>query len=275
MLGPCFPVAQAAFSAVVKPFHHLVHYVLRAGIGHHAALHPAGAAIPHASSISMACAQAPGGLLPAGPIPGALSPAYASNVGDAGNGAAFGPASAGGSGAAAPGVGGLGGGLSGLGSFGAGSSGLGSVGVGSVGAGSLAGTAGFLAGAALLAGGLAMAALTAAPTASEQSTAQQAATADMAHPLPFIAAPLLAALAIAAPTTAMALLPGNAQDTSTPATVTLGAAAPGAASVSGATASGAAPASSQVGVPEPASLTLLGAGLAVTWAVRRRTIRRR
>ena len=254
MLGPCFPVAQAAISAVVKPFHHLVHHVLHAGIGHHlhhAAAHPglAGAAVPHASGISMTCAHAPGGVLPAGPVPGALGPAYASGVGNAGNSTAFGPASAGGPGAAASG----GGGLSGF---------------GGPGVGSLAGTAGSLAGAVLLAGGLAMAALTAGPAASERSTARQAAAPDMAQPLPFITAPLLAALVIATPAAATALLPGNAQDTSTPAPVMLGTAAPGAASASGAAGAG-----SQVSVPEPASLMLLGAGLAATWAARRRTSR--
>jgi len=269
MLGPCFPMMQATMRIVARPFHHVVHHLTRSGIGHqlhHTALHPglAGTAGPQAGGVSMTCVQAPGGLLPAGPVPSAAgsahaTSAYASNVGNAGNGAAFGPASSSSMTAA------LGGGVLG--------SSLSS-------SGGLAGSVGPLASAALLAVGLAMAASSAATTAPDQPALQQFAAADRVQPLPFIAAPILAApvLAVLAapaaaiPVAAMAPLPGRASGATTP-DATPGTRIPDTPAPSGVMMPDATTPSTRTSVP--ASLALLGIGVAATWAARRQSSRRR
>ena len=277
MLGSCYPVAQAALAAVARPFRYVVHHVPLRGIGHHAhnaAAQPglAGAASSHAGTMPLMCAQAPGGLLPAGPIPGAYGPAYASGVGSVGNAAATGSAIDGGIGSAAAGGGASGGGL--------------------LGGGSLVGSVGALTSAALLASGLALAALPAATAASDQLAAQPGALADMMQPLPFIAAPSMPPPAA----TASAMMPASngapdmtpdtiipdaaTPDAATPDAATPGAATPGVAAIAdaapGATGAFEAAASNvPTSVPEPASLALLGIGAAATWASRRRPGRRR
>lgn len=268
MLGSCFPMMQAATRMVARPLHHVAHHLTRGGVGHqlhHAAVHPglAGTAGPQAGGVSTMCVQAPGGLLPAGPVPSVAGPvratsAYASNLGDAGNGAAFGPASA----SLAPGssvMAALGGGVLG--------SSLSS-------SGGLAGSVGPLASAALLAAGLAVAAFSAATTAPGQPALQQFAAADRAQPLPFIAAPVLAApvpaaLAVATPVAAMVPLPSSAPGATTPDTT------PGARTPDTTAPAGAMMPSTRTSVPEPASLVLLGVGAAATWAARRQSSRRR
>ena len=246
---------------MARLFRHAAHHVPLRGIGRHihdAAAHSglAGAASPQAGAMPLMCAQAPGGLLPLGPIPGAYGPAYASGVGGAGNGVATGGWL--GSAAAAGGV--SGGGLPG--------------------GGGLAGSFGALASTVLLAGALALAALPAATTASDQLAAQQSALADMMQPLPFIAAPFIPLLAA----TASAMMPAStgASDM-TPDSITPGAVTPGVAALAdpaladpapGATAAFAVAAPNDpTSVPEPASLALLGIAAAATWATRRRPSR--
>ena len=72
MLGPCYPVANAVVGAAARPFRHVVRHFTNYGVGrhaHHAAAHHGAvpAAVPQAGGASVACAPAPGGVLPAGP----------------------------------------------------------------------------------------------------------------------------------------------------------------------------------------------------------------
>ena len=242
MLGPCIPIAKATLGAMVRSFRHVMHHVPLRGIGRH--IHrPAGhsllatAASPHAGVPPLMCTMAPGSLLPIGPILGADDAAYTSGVGSIGNGAAADGLLAG---------------------------------------GGLAGSIGALTSAALLASGLAVAFLPTATTASHRPAVQRDALADTMQPLPFIAAPNVPLLA--ATGSAMPPVFTGAPDVRT-ASIS-GAAVPGVAAFDDAAlgATGAYdpvvpfdPAASNVptSVPEPASIALLGIGVAVTCATRR------
>ncbi len=89
MLGPCYPIAQAALGAVARPLRHIARHWAGHGVGHgahHPPVHHAALphiAAPHAAGPAIMCARMPG-LLPAGP----LSAAPASPVG---SGAIAGP----------------------------------------------------------------------------------------------------------------------------------------------------------------------------------------
>jgi hypothetical protein len=230
VLGPCYPVAKAVLSAVAKPFHHAVRHVAHPGAGHHAPhLH-----VYHAAAHA-AVPNAGGSAITCGAAPGGVLPAGPGLAGVPG--ALGGPAHAGTMGSAGGAT--LGGG--GLGS-GAAAGGFGGAAVGGLGAG-----AGLLASAALIAGGLAMAgSLMPAPVTPQR----QAPTVQLAKArLPFIAAPIL-------PNQVPGTVPGTAPGKDA-----------GFAAPRGTIPRGSGP-GSPVNVPEPASIALLAAGVAVLLAHR-------
>ena len=151
MLGPCYPVAQAALCAVAKPLRHFARHWAARGVGHgvpHGSIHPAALshiAAPHAAAPMLACTRVPG-VLPAGPLP-------AAPAGPAGSGSFVGSGSrltgasyaAGTGGSVAAGSGAA------FASFSASTTGVGG---GVLGSGGLAGAAAPLAAAALIVAGL-------------------------------------------------------------------------------------------------------------------------
>ncbi len=228
MLGPCYPIAQAALGAVVRPLRHTVRHWAHHGTGHgarHVPVHHAAVphiAAPQAAGPMIACAKMPGSL-PAGQLPAAAA-------GPAGSGAVAGPI----------------GGVAGSGYAGSG---------GMFGSAGLAAAAAPLAAAALIAAGLVTGAMARPnqPFRFEQPASQPVAMASMTPPV--IVKPASNAFSpdLSFPETPVTLAAGPQPSVTTPnlleqmPEVSASSTGRSAGSDTGSTA-----------VPEPASLALLG-----------------
>ena len=258
MLGPCYPIVQAALGAVARPLRHFARHWAARGVGHGAhpvSLHHAALphiAAPHAAAPMLACARMPGAL-PAGPLP-------AAPAGPVGSGAFAGP---GGGVAGSSYAAGAGGGV-GVGSgadFASTAAGATGVGSGVLGSSGLATAAAPLAAAALIVAGL-VTGVMAKPDQStfpEQPAFQPAITAIMAPHVMLSPTSTVFSPVTASPSAPFMLAAMSQPDMAIPdlSEQVAGTPAPSTDAGTGAN-TGASAGAGSTALPEPASLGLLG-----------------